>query len=125
MNGKALFGELIKALGILTTFFPVIVFFFGLYLGFIIGAMAIVLPVMIGSLVLLIPCNIIGKTIFKVGLAIEMEAKGVKSANELRKSMNELMEAKSAEDSGEYAVPDLDKPSSKPKNKPISKKGRK
>ena len=62
-----------------------------MYLGFIIGAMALVLPVMIGSLVLLIPCNIIGKSIYKFGLALEMKSKGVKSADEIRKSMNEVL----------------------------------
>jgi hypothetical protein len=123
MNWKALFGELIKAIGILITFFPLIVFLLGLYLGFIIGAMAIVLPVMLGSIVLLIPCNMIGKSLYKAGLAIEMEAKGVKSAIELRKSMNEILEAKSAEDSCEYEIPDSNESSSKPKKK-ASKKGK-
>jgi hypothetical protein len=91
MDWKALLGELVKVLGIFITFLPVIIFFIGLYLGFIIGAMAIVLPVMFGSLILLIPCNIIGKSLYKAGLAIEMKAKGVKSAEELRKSVDAVL----------------------------------
>jgi hypothetical protein len=122
MDGKAVFGELIKILGILITFLPIILFFIGIYLGLIVGISRIVLPIMVVSVALLIPCNIVGKFLYKIGLAIEMEAMGVASKKELRKRLEPLLDS-TREDLEKTKVPDAKKaPNTK---KTHSKKSRK
>jgi hypothetical protein len=92
MDKLAILGQFTKAAGILIMVLPVILFFTGIYAGLVISLREFMTFAIVASIVFFIPCNFLGRALYKAGLSIEMEIKGAKSKEELRKAMQEIIE---------------------------------
>lgn len=114
MDRKALYGDLMKALGVFLMILPLIVFLGGFYAILAWDSMKIFAVCFVLALVLFIPSHFFGQTIYLFGLEFKREARGESTA-EIRKKVQALMEAERKEASDEMEIPDLKKPAAKEK----------
>lgn len=92
MDKLAILGQFTKVAGSLIMALPIIFFFIGLYAGLVLSLREFMTFAIVASIVFFIPCHFLGQALYKAGLSVEMEVKGAKSKEELRKTLQELVE---------------------------------
>jgi len=120
MDRKALYGDLLRVLGVFLMVLPVIIFLGGFYAALAWGRIEIFAICFVLAFVLFIPSHLFGQTIYLFGLELKREARG-ESIADIRKKVQALMEAERKEASTEIEVPDAKATFSKEK-KPTKKK---
>ena len=120
MDRKALSGDLMKTLGAFLMVLPLIFFLVGFYAALAWGRIDVFAICFILAFVFFIPSHFFGQAIYLFGLELKKEAIGESTA-EIRKKVQELMEAERKEASDEMEVPDMKKAPAK-EGKRIKKK---